>query len=43
MVITNIRIPGELHARLKEHAAEHRRSLNAEMLYLLERALDAGL
>lgn len=32
-------IPNELYALLKRRAAEHRRSMNAEILVCLERAL----
>jgi len=32
-------IPDELYERLKQSAAEHRRSLNSEILVCLERAL----
>ena len=31
--------PAELHARLKQTAAEHRRSVTQETIYLLEQAL----
>jgi len=34
-------IPDDLYARLKRRAAEHRRSINAEVLVCLERALGA--
>ena len=33
------RIPPELHARLKQRAAAHRRSLNSETILLLEQVL----
>jgi predicted HicB family RNase H-like nuclease len=36
-----LRIPEELHARLTTQAATDRRSLNAEILHLLEISLDA--
>jgi predicted HicB family RNase H-like nuclease len=36
----NVRIPDELHARIKQAAAESRRSFNAEILWLAERELD---
>ncbi|MFB7243221.1 antitoxin [Streptomyces populi] len=36
-----LRIPEELHARLTAHATADRRSLNAEILHLLEIALGA--
>ena len=32
-------LPADLHARLKESAARHRRSLNAEAIVCLERGL----
>ena len=32
-------IPRELHKRLKEGAAEHRRSINSEVIACLERSL----
>ena len=32
-------IPEELYVRLKESAQDHRRSLNSEILYCVERAL----
>ncbi len=34
-------IPPDLYRRLKRSAAEHRRSINSEVLVLLERALTA--
>lgn len=37
----NLRLPEELHERLKRQAERDRRSLNAEILVLLERALEA--
>jgi len=33
-------LPPDLHARLKERARAHRRSLNAEVLVILEERLD---
>ncbi len=39
MVHFSLRLPGELHARLKAAAERDRRSIHAEMLYLLERGL----
>ena len=33
-------VPRELHERLKQRAARHRRSMNRELLVLLEEALD---
>jgi hypothetical protein len=35
-----IRLPGNLAARLREAATRDRRSVHAEMLWLLEHALD---
>ena len=35
-----VRLPDELLARLREAAARDRRSVHAEMLWLLEHALD---
>jgi hypothetical protein len=35
----NFRLPPELHARLVKLAAKERRSLNEQMVHLLERAL----
>jgi hypothetical protein len=37
----SLRIPADVHARLVEQAARDRRSLNSEIVYLLETALDA--
>jgi len=37
--ITLKNIPGELYQRLKESAADHRRSINSEIIIRLERAL----
>lgn len=37
--ITLKRIPDELYTRLKESAADHRRSLNSEIIVRLEQAL----
>jgi len=37
----NVRIPDELHARIQQAAEHDRRSLNAEILWLTERGLDA--
>ena len=36
-----LRLPSELHARLKQLADEDRRSLHAEILVLLDEALEA--
>ncbi|MFJ5834479.1 FitA-like ribbon-helix-helix domain-containing protein [Streptomyces sp. NPDC093089] len=41
MVRFALRIPEDLHARLVAQAAADRRSINAEILYLLEGALPA--
>jgi len=35
-----LRLPTEIHDRLRVLAARERRSLHAQILYLLERALD---
>jgi hypothetical protein len=40
-VSINLRIPAELHAQLKQEADADRRSLNAEILWLLSEALTA--
>ena len=39
VVHINLRLPRDLHARLKEQAADDRRSLNAEIVWLLDRSL----
>ncbi|MFD7890970.1 toxin-antitoxin system HicB family antitoxin [Streptomyces albidoflavus] len=36
MVKLNLRLPDDLHARLRIQAAADRRSLNAEILHLIE-------
>lgn len=36
MVKLNLRLPDDLHARLRTQAAADRRSLNAEILHLIE-------
>ncbi|MFF6785800.1 Arc family DNA-binding protein [Streptomyces sp. NPDC012510] len=41
MVKVTVRLPDELHARLVSQAATDRRSLNSEILHLLEAALTA--
>ncbi len=38
-VSVNVRIPKELHERLAERSLQDRRSLNSEILWLLETAL----
>lgn len=35
----NVRIPDELHVRIQQSAERERRSLNAEILWLIERGL----
>lgn len=35
-------IPDELHTKLKQSARVNRRSVNQEVLFLLERSLDEG-
>jgi hypothetical protein len=35
----NLRLPRDLHARMKDQAAHDRRSLNAEIVWLLDRSL----
>ena len=37
--LTTKGLPDELHARLKERAERHRRSMNSEAITILERAL----
>jgi hypothetical protein len=36
-----LRLPPDLHDRLKALAARERRSLHSQILYLLQRAIDA--
>lgn len=36
----NVRIPDDLHARIKQAAGHDRRSLNAEILWLIECGLN---
>ena len=36
----NIRLPDNLHERLKQAAADDRRSAHAEILWLIEKGLD---
>jgi predicted HicB family RNase H-like nuclease len=38
---TNIYIPAALHAQLQALARQERRSLNSEIIWLLERAVEA--
>ena len=38
----NVRLPEEMHARLVAAAQDNRRSLNSEVLWLLEQALKAS-
>jgi hypothetical protein len=38
MVNFNLRLPDELHAKIKAAAEHDRRSIHAEILWLLERA-----
>jgi predicted HicB family RNase H-like nuclease len=40
-VSINLRLPRDLHARLKTEAARDRRSLNSEIVWLLDSALNA--
>jgi predicted HicB family RNase H-like nuclease len=37
----NVRMPADLHERVKRRAGQDMRSLNYEVLWLLERALDS--
>ena len=39
MTATNVRIPNDLHQRVKDEAQRDRRSNNAEIITLLEEAL----
>ncbi|MFE9105567.1 Arc family DNA-binding protein [Actinomadura geliboluensis] len=41
MVRISLRLPEDLHTRLVERATADRRSLNSEILHLLESTLDA--
>jgi predicted HicB family RNase H-like nuclease len=36
----NVRVPDDLHARIKAAAETDRRSLNAEILWLIEQGLE---
>jgi predicted HicB family RNase H-like nuclease len=36
----NVRFPDDLHARIQQAAEQDRRSVNAEILWLIERGLD---
>lgn len=38
-VRTNLRLPGDLYERIKQIAADERRSANAQMVVLLQEAL----
>ena len=38
---TTIRLPADLHARVKELAERDRRTVSAEMVWLIERGLQA--
>lgn len=40
---TFVRIPPELHEALKERAQREQRSLNSQIIWLLRRAIEAGL
>ena len=42
MAIFNFRIPDDLYAKLKALAADDDRSVNAELLYLVRRAVQEG-
>ncbi|WP_316769378.1 Arc family DNA-binding protein [Streptomyces sasae] len=42
MIRFSLRIPADLHERVTAQAAADRRSLNSEILYLLEAALSAS-
>jgi hypothetical protein len=39
-VATNLRIPSELHARLKDYAEKQKRSINNQILIFIEEGLD---
>lgn len=41
MIRITLRLPDDIHARLVTQAATDRRSINSEILHLLEVALDA--
>ncbi|MER5727808.1 toxin-antitoxin system HicB family antitoxin [Streptomyces sp. NPDC002138] len=41
-VRVTLRLPADLHARLAAHAERERRSLNADLVYLLEGAIGPG-
>ncbi|WP_405949921.1 TA system antitoxin ParD family protein [Streptomyces prunicolor] len=43
MVNFNVRFPDDLHARVRTQAAADRRSINSEILYLIEVGLAAVL
>ncbi|MBG0824706.1 Arc family DNA-binding protein [Planomonospora sp. ID91781] len=42
MIRFSLRIPDDLHGRIAARADKDRRSVNSEILYLLEVALDAA-
>ncbi|KCV27108.1 Arc-like DNA binding domain protein [Bordetella bronchiseptica 00-P-2730] len=37
-----LRLPGDLRARVKAQAARNRRSMNAEIVLMIERGLEKG-
>ncbi|MFC4059108.1 Arc family DNA-binding protein [Planomonospora corallina] len=41
MIRFSLRLPDDLHDRIAAQAAKDRRSINSEILHLLETALDA--
>jgi hypothetical protein len=43
LIRTFIRIPEDLHAILKQRAEDESRSLNGQIIYLLRRAIAAGM
>jgi plasmid stability protein len=40
MVNYSLRLPDELHAKIKSAAKRHRRSIHAEVIWRLERSLE---
>jgi predicted HicB family RNase H-like nuclease len=42
IVNLNVRLPRELHARLRDRADAERRSLNAEIVWMLDRGARAA-